>query len=101
MRAVHYALFSILVASTSVPAAANDEDVWKPEEGPWRIVLKTQLRNEQSCDLNEVLAYQEIPLGTDVGLDGHISCIDGREFNFTRKGKNQKFSIDLCKPAVC
>lgn len=77
------------------------DDPLKPEEGPWRIVLKNQLKAEQSCELNEVLGYQEVPLGGDVGLDGRATCIDGREFNFTRKSKDQKFSLDLCKPAVC
>ncbi|HEX2842538.1 hypothetical protein [Hyphomicrobium sp.] len=91
------ALFAVAAPLGAVAA----DDPLKPEEGPWRIVLKTQLKAEQSCDLNEVLGYQEVPLGGDVGLDGRASCLDGREFNFTRKGKDQKFSLDLCKPAVC
>ncbi len=89
---------AILLAPCMASADDNPLDV---NESPWRIVLEDQLKAEQNCELQEVLAYQEVPLGSDVGVDGHISCRDGREFNFTRKGKHQRFSIDLCKPAVC
>jgi hypothetical protein len=84
----------------SSPALVEDDPL-APNEGPWRIILKDQLKSEKACDLNEVLAYQEVPLGNDVGVDGRVSCFDGREFNFTRKGKHQKFSIEVCSPAVC
>ena len=89
----------ILTAASAIASAA--EDVLIPEEGPWRIILKDQLKKERGCDLNEVLTYQEVPLGDTVGLDGRISCIDGREFNFTRMRTHQKFSFELCEPTVC
>lgn len=103
MRLVYRAaLLAVLVAAAAGAALADDgEGPPLPEEGPWRIVLKNQLRQEKACDLNEVLAYQEIPLGDDVGVDGRASCFDGREFNFTRKRKHQKFTIELCQPTVC
>ncbi|WP_334147663.1 hypothetical protein [Hyphomicrobium sp.] len=94
------ALISLLAAFVLSPALAEDEPP-VPNEGPWRIILRDQLKNEKACDLNEVLTYQEIPLGTDVGVDGRVSCFDGREFNFTRKAKHQKFSLEVCSPAVC
>lgn len=100
MRTIPRAILSTLVALAPVAATASDEPLL-PTEPPWRLVLKNQLKSERACDLNEVLAYQEIPLGSDVGLDGRISCFDGREFNFTRKRKHQKFTIELCAPAVC
>ncbi len=96
----HAALMPLLAAFVLSPALAEDDPL-APNEGPWRIILKDQLRSEKACDLNEVLAYQEVPLGNDVGIDGRVSCFDGREFNFTRKGKHQKFSIQICAPAVC
>lgn len=96
----HAVLLSLVAAFALSPALADD-DPTVPNEGPWRIILKDQLRSEKACDLNEVLAYQEVPLGSDVGVDGRVSCFDGREFNFTRKGKHQKFSIEICGPAVC
>jgi hypothetical protein len=101
MHTIRYAaVLSVLTAFAPVASKADD-DPMKPAEAPWRIILKEQLRSEKGCDLNDVLAYQEIPLGEDVGVDGRISCFDGREFNFTRKGKHEKFSIQICAPAVC
>lgn len=96
----HVALMSLLVVLVLSPARAEDEPPM-PNEGPWRVILSDQLKGEKACDLNEVLTYQEVPLGNDVGVDGRVSCIDGREFNFTRKGKNQKFLLEVCSPAVC
>lgn len=96
----HATLLPPFAVISLFPALAADDPL-APNEGPWRVILKDQLRSEKACDLNEVLAYQEVPLGEDVGVDGRVSCFDGREFNFTRKGKHQKFSIEVCAPAVC
>lgn len=96
----HAVLLPLVAVFAFSPALADDGPL-VPNEGPWRVILKEQLKSEKACDLNEVLAYQEVPLGSDVGVDGRVSCIDGREFNFTRKGKHQKFSIEICAPAVC
>lgn len=95
----HAAVLSALAAIT--PLAVLAADPIEPNEGPWRAVLKDQLKSEKACDLNEVLAYQEVPLGDDLGVDGRVSCFDGRLFDFTRKGRHRKFSIELCTPAVC
>jgi hypothetical protein len=83
------------------PVIAQDTPPKLPEEGPWRLVLKSQLKQEKGCDLNEVLIYQEIPLGDDVGVQGRVSCLDNREFDFSRTRKHQKFRIELCEPTVC
>lgn len=103
MRTIRYAaVLSILsVLALAAPAASGADEELLPAEPPWRIVLRDQLRKEKACDLNDVLAYQEVPLGDDVGVDGRVSCFDGREFNFTRRRKHQKFTIELCAPAVC
>lgn len=101
MRTIPAAILSTLVALLPAAVAAADDESPLPAEPPWRIVLETQLKSEKACDLNEVLAFQEVPIGNDVGLDGRISCFDGREFNFTRTRKHQKFTIELCAPAVC
>lgn len=85
---------------TAEPAAAQESPA-PVEEGPWRLVLKAQLKQEKGCDLNEVLTYQEIPLGDDVAVQGKVSCIDNREFDFSRNRKHQKFRIELCEPTVC
>jgi hypothetical protein len=101
MRTIpHAAILSTLLVLAPAAAPAADDSLL-PVEPPWRLVLKDQLSSERGCHLNEVLAYQEIPLGDDVGVDGRVSCFDGREFNFTRRRRHQKFTIELCAPAVC
>jgi hypothetical protein len=94
-----------LLAALPGPAAGqgSPESPGEPSapESPWRLILRDQIKHEKNCDLNEVIAFQEVPLGDEVGLDGRVSCVDGREFNFTRKRKHQKFTIELCEPAVC
>lgn len=101
MNAKRYAaVLSLFVGlSSGAPQAADDPSEHNAEH--WRAVLKAQLKTEMTCDLNEVLAYQEIPLGDEKGVDGRISCFDGREFNFSRKTVTQKFRLELCAAAVC
>jgi hypothetical protein len=96
----HLSTASGLLAVVAVGAfAASAEE--SANEGAWRILLRQQLKAEKNCDLNEVLMYHELPLGDTVALDGRTSCIDGREFNFSRKRPHQKFDIQICQPAVC
>jgi hypothetical protein len=90
--------FGGLLAVVTVAAQDAPSPV---EEGPWRLVLKDQLKHEKGCDLKEVLLYEEIPLGEDVGVQGKVSCLDNREFDFSRARKHQKFRIELCEPTVC
>lgn len=86
-------LAGALAVAADDPPAVN--------EGPWRIVLEGQLKKEQGCDLKEVLMYQEIPLGGETGIEGRISCHDGRQFDFSRKRAHEAFRIEMCQPAVC
>jgi hypothetical protein len=92
---------SFLAVVLAVPPCAAADDPLLPNEAHWRLVLQRQLKADQGCSLNEVLTVQEVPLGDDVGQDGRISCFDGREFTFTRKGKQQPFKIEACTPTVC
>jgi hypothetical protein len=90
---------ALCVAATgaALSAAATAAEP-APEE---RILLGQQLKAEKNCDLNEILTYHELPLGDEIAIDGRTSCIDGREFNFSRKRRHQKFEIELCQPTVC
>lgn len=81
--------------------AVSAEDPLAPSEPHWRLVLQQQLKAEQACSLNEILTFAEVPLGDDVGQDGRVSCFDGREFIFSRKGRNKPFRIEVCAPSVC
>ncbi|MBL8845908.1 MAG: hypothetical protein JNN24_09085 [Hyphomicrobium zavarzinii] len=93
---------SALAVGASVVLPVHAQDQPEPvQEGPWRIILKDQLKHEKGCDLNEVLTFEEIPLGDYVGVQGRVSCLDNRQFDFSRTRKHQKFRIELCEPSVC
>lgn len=87
--------------SFRVAAAAEDEEPFVPSEAPWRIVLEDQLKKEKNCDLKELLMYQEIPLGDEIAVEGRVSCLDERAFDFSRRQTGEKFRIELCAPAAC
>jgi hypothetical protein len=92
---------SCLLAAAAILATAAGAGLQTTDDGRWRILLRQQLRAEKSCDLNEILIFHEIPLGDEIAIDGRTSCIDGREFDFSRKRPHQKFDIQLCQPSVC
>lgn len=71
------------------------------ERDPWLVVLRQQLRQSHNCTLAEVLFVRELPLGQDFGVEGRVSCLEGREYDFTRQRAHQKFDIRLCLPVVC
>jgi hypothetical protein len=98
--------FILLILALAVAApsnlAAQDPAPDLPEEmTPWRMLLQQQLKSGKSCDLNEVLTFNELDLGDHRALEGRISCIDGREFTFSRPRPHQKFEFHLCEPTVC
>lgn len=83
----------------SFPATSQDGP---PDEVvPWRILLTQQLKEEKSCDLLEVLMFDESAREGQTIIEGKISCRDGRQFDFARPRPHQKFEIKLCEPAVC
>ena len=87
-----------LAVPSSLLAQEGEED---PSSQPWRLLLQQQLKAGKACDLNEVINYNELDLGDHKALEGRISCIDGREFTFTRPRPHQKFEFNLCEPTVC
>ncbi len=82
------------VAAISASAGAETDD-------RWRILLGQQLKAEKNCDFKDVVTVHELPLGDEIAIDGRAACHDGREYNFSRKRKHQKFVIELCEPLVC
>jgi hypothetical protein len=67
----------------------------------WMPVLRLQLARSHNCTLERVMFVRETPLAGDVGLDGRVRCIEGREYDFSRQRAHQAFEIRLCQPAVC
>jgi hypothetical protein len=89
-----------VVAAASLATVASAQQLLSNDRR-WRVLLRQQLVAEKACDLDEVLAFNQMKLGDEIAIEGRISCIDGREFNFSRKGLTQKFLIRLCEPSVC
>ena len=74
--------------------AAADKPAWLP-------MMTMQIKEANGCDLVEVLHWRDVPVGENVGNEGRVRCIDGREYDFTRPNGHQKFTFRLCQPAVC
>lgn len=70
-------------------------------DASWLAVLRLQLRDNNHCQIDKVLFSRQIPLGADVGLEGRVACVDGREYDFSRQRPHEKFDIRLCQPTVC
>ena len=71
------------------------------EDPPWRMVLELQLRDLHRCTLERIVSVRELQVGSDLGMEGRVRCIDAREYDFTRSRPHQKFEIRLCQPSVC
>ncbi len=100
LRAISIGVVLAATVGASLSVLAQDKDL-APSAQPWRVVLAQQLRREKNCDLNELLYFNEMELGGDVALDGRVTCIDGRMYDFSRPRVHQKFEIRLCEPTVC
>jgi hypothetical protein len=88
-----------LLTASAVAIAAHVAEAETDDR--WRILLGQQLKAEKNCDFKDVVTVHELPLGDEIAIDGRAACHDGREYNFSRKRKHQKFVIELCEPAVC
>ncbi|MGE5266758.1 MAG: hypothetical protein ACM3L9_05255 [Deltaproteobacteria bacterium] len=98
------AALSIIVAGAGLTISAAGEevpDIQPPADARWRVVLKDQVKAEKNCDLAEVLTYSELKIGDEVAISGKISCIDGRQYDYSRPRPHQKFEFRLCEPSVC
>ena len=99
--AVTAAVFYAVALHMAPVVAQESQSIPEPSAAPWRLLVQQQVKADKSCDLNEVLAFNELKLGKETVLEGRVSCIDGREFTFTRRREHQKFEFELCEPTVC
>lgn len=103
MKRMLAALLSVGLVS-AVPSLARSEqqsDIQPPADARWRLILKDQVKVDKSCDLAEVLTYSELKIGDEVAISGKISCLDGREYDYSRPRPHQKFEFRLCEQSVC
>ena len=65
------------------------------------VMAELQLRDLHRCTLERIVSVRELQVGSDLGMEGRVRCIDAREYDFTRSRPHQKFEIRLCQPSVC
>ncbi len=82
----------VLFLGSSHPARA--EEVWE-------TALRLQLEAEKKCELAVIISVRQIPIGGLDGMEGRVRCVDTREFDFSQQRPHQKFTLQLCQPAVC
>lgn len=91
-----------LVSLASLPVRGEEQpDIQPPADARWRIVLKDQVKTAKNCDLSEVLTYSELKIGDEIAISGKISCVDGRQYDYSRPRPHQNFEFRLCEPSVC
>lgn len=91
-----------LLALAPLPVMSEEKpDIQPPADARWRTVLKDQVKAAKNCDLAEVLTYSELKIGEEIAISGKISCVDGRQYDYTRPRPHQNFEFRLCEPSVC
>lgn len=86
-----------VVALAIAPVAACAEE----PASSWMTLLKLQLRDGYNCAFESFLNWRHVPLGSGVGTEGRVRCLDRREYEFSRAREHEKFVIRLCQPSVC
>lgn len=67
----------------------------------WLDELKVQIEQDENCDSNYFLDVQEYSLGGTKVYEARVQCVDGRQFDAKRTGRNAPFVISACQPVVC
>lgn len=83
-----------LIAMLGIALPARAEEVWE-------TALRLQLVAEKNCQLALIVSVRRIPVDGLDALEGRARCIDNREFDFSQPKQHQKFTLQLCQPAVC
>jgi hypothetical protein len=94
-------LLSLLAIAPPPVMSEEKPDIQPPADARWRTVLKDQVKAAKNCDLAEVLTYSELKIGDGIAISGKISCIDGRQYDYSRPRPHQNFEFRLCEPSVC
>lgn len=94
------ALVAALAAAGGVAAYADDQPGAQSVQ-PWSLLLRQQIQQEKGCTVVDVLSSNEFKVGDETMLEGRVSCVDGRQFDFNRRQPHMKFEFRICDPAVC
>lgn len=84
----------------AIPANA-DEEPGASGVQPWSLLLRQQLQQDKGCTVVDILSSNEFKVGDETMLEGRVSCVDGRQFDFNRRQPHMKFEFRICDPVVC
>ena len=102
MRTPKFLVMLTILSLASLPVSSEDQpDIQPPADARWRAILKDQVKTAKNCDLSEVLTYSELKIGDETAISGKISCVDGRQYDYSRPRPHQNFEFRLCEPSVC
>lgn len=87
-------LAALLLIKSALPLAAQQEEVWQ-------ALLREQLRDEKSCQLNYTTNVRKYDIDGKQGLKARAHCFDKRMYDVTWLPEKQQFEIQSCEPTVC
>lgn len=85
----------VLILAVSVPLLPSSAaEIWKD-------LLKQQLWDENSCELNYLTNERWFELQGKATVMARAHCKDERQFDVEWREKKQNFAIRLCEPTAC
>lgn len=91
---------SIIVASLMVLSSVAASHA-QTENPAWLDDLQVQLAEEQECEVALFIKVTEDKLGGRTLYSARAQCVDGRQFDASRKEGDSTFVIKACDVAVC
>lgn len=88
-------LAACLIVSTATPGLSQtDNPAWLDE-------LRAELARTEQCEVAFFVRVQEDVLGGRTIYVARAQCVDGRQFDASRKEGEPDFAIEACAVAVC
>ena len=83
-------------------ALAGATQAWAQTENPaWLDDVQAQLAEEKACEVAFYIRVQEDKLGGVAVYKARAQCVDGRQFDASRKEGDARFDIQACTAEVC
>jgi len=86
-------MLGLILAGLAMTQAASAEI--------WKDILKQQLWDEKSCELNYLTNERWFELQGKSSVMARAHCKDNRQFDVEWQEEKQNFAVRLCEPASC
>ncbi|MFZ1812953.1 MAG: hypothetical protein WBO55_00805 [Rhizobiaceae bacterium] len=95
-------IFSRLSAIAAVAALSLSSQAFAQSSDPsWLDDLKAQIAYDHECEVSYFLNVREGTLAGKMTFEARIQCADGRMFDASRIGENDRFEFKRCEIQVC